>query len=90
MVPVWWEPMVLAVALKKKDYWQSPKHLYIIPDRERAKPSHLSRPLRSTPARFESAKCLRRGGSLKKKEGENRTIYLSKNRSTLFVDNSGI
>ena len=27
-------------------------------------------------------------GLKKKREGENRTIYLSKNRSTLFVDNN--
>jgi hypothetical protein len=62
--------------------------LHIIPDRERAKPSHLSRPLRSPPAGFEGAKMPPAGRFPKeKREGENRTIYLSKNRSTLFVDN---
>ena len=77
--------MVLAVALKKKDYWQSPKHLYIIPDRERAKPSHLSRPLRSTPARFESAKCLRRGGSLKKKEKAKTGQFICQKTGQLYL-----
>ncbi len=39
----------------------------IIPDRDRAKPSQLSRPLRSGLLNLKAPMCLRRGGSLKKK-----------------------
>ena len=41
---------------------------YIISDRERAKPFQLSRPLRSCIAVLKALRCLRQGGSLKKKE----------------------
>jgi len=85
MVPVWGKLLVLVVALEKKDSQQSPKHIthYTRPGTGKAFPVVKTASL--TPCRAEMPPA---GWFPKeKREGKNRTIYLSKNRSTLFVAN---
>ena len=70
------KPMVLAVALGKKIAGNHQNMPHIIPDRERAKPSHLSRPLRSNPAGFESSRMPPAGRFPKEKKRRRKPDYL--------------